>query len=249
MDKTLIKGLQVLEFVAREPRSVRITDVAAEMNLTKSNAYRVLKTLESAGFLVQDPANKDFKPSLKVWELGMQVAARMDLRTLAANALRQLADESRETVHLAVLDKSEVIYIEKIDSPEPVGAYTQLGGRAPAYCVATGKALLSQMPEAELAPLLANLHKFTASTITNAKALRAELRAAEAQGYAINRGEWRDAVWGLASVIRDTTGASVAAVGVSGPQYRLDDPATCERLAGLVKTAARKVSEALSYRG
>lgn len=248
MDKTLLKGLDVLSHVALSDQNVRITEVATELGLTKSNAYRLLKTLESAGFLQQDPNTKDFKPSLRLWELGLHAVRRLDLRAVAADSLRRLSEASRETVHLAVLDGGEVIYVEKIDSAEPVAAYTRLGGRAPAYCVATGKALLSQMPEADFSKLGLSLKKHSQFTITSMKALRAELAKAAANGFAINRGEWRESVWGLASAIRDATGAVVAAVGVSGPRFRLESPERCDELAALVKNAAREISASLSYR-
>jgi IclR family KDG regulon transcriptional repressor len=247
MDKTLLKGLQVLNHVVRADRNVRIVDVSTALNLTKTNAYRALRTLESAGFVRQDPATKEFGPSLKLWELGMQVVGRLDLRAHAGDVLRRLAAESRETVHLAVLDGAEVIYIEKIDSPEPVAIYSRLGGRGPAYCSSTGKALLSQLSEQELAPLLVNLERHSATTITDADALRAELATTRQQGYAVNRGEWHESVWGVAAVVCYPTGEAAAAISASGPRYRIEDPARCEHLAGLVKAAARDVSESLRH--
>lgn len=248
MDKTLFKGLQVLELVAKSEGRMRITDVATALALTKSNAYRVLRTLEAAGFLKQDPVGKSFIPSLKLWELGTNVISHFDLRTRAAETLKMLADESRETVHLSILEGNEVIYVDKIDSLEPVSAYTRLGGRAPAYCVATGKALLSRLPEAELAPILAHLERHSPNTITDPEALRAELAEARARGYAINRGEWREGVWGLATAFSDPMGAFSAAVGVSGPQYRLDVDNRCEKLAVMVQVAARNILKAMSYK-
>lgn len=247
MDKTLLKGLQVLTHVARSDRNVRTTDVASELNMTKSNAYRLLRTLEAAGFVRQNPDTKDFAASTKLWELGTLVMSRLDLRERASDALRQLAETSRETVHLAILDGAEVVYIDKIDSPEPVASYTRLGGRAPAYCVATGKALLSALPEIELASLLPSLKQYSPSTITERDVLYADLAATRARGFAINRGEWRDAVWGLASPIRNMAGTAVAAVGVSGPQYRLEDAQRCSDLADLVRTAAGEI-ERSAYR-
>lgn len=247
MDKTLLKGLQVLEHVARSEHSLRITDVAADLGLTKSNAYRLLRTLEAAGFVEQNADTRNFAANTKLWELGTQVISRLDLRSHAAESLRRLADKSRETVHLAILDGTEVVYIDKIDSPEPVASYTRLGGRAPAYCVATGKALLAQLPETELADHVDKLIPHAPSTITDLKALRSELAETRARGYAINRGEWRDAVWGIASPIRHNTGAAVAAVGVSGPQYRLDDERRCAELIDMVRSAAGEI-EARTYR-
>lgn len=249
MDKTLLKGLQVLTHVAHADRNVRIMDVAESLNLTKSNAYRVLKTLESAGFIRQDPRTKDFLPSIRIWELGTQVMNRLDIRSRAAEALHRLAEQSRETVHLAILDGREVVYIDKIDSPEPVSAYTRLGGRAPAHCVATGKAMLSQLADAELSRLLVDLERHSPFTITDPARLREELAEARANGHSINRGEWRDSVWGLAAPITDASGGVAAAVGVSGPRYRLDSEPRCEELALLVRRAARDILESLRHRG
>lgn len=246
MDKTLVKGLQVLEFVARSDRNVRIADVAAGLDLTKSNAYRALKTLEHVGFLRQDPSTKDFMAGMKIWELGIEVGNRFDVRARAAESMRDLAVVSLETVHLAVLDGAEVIYVDKIDSSEPVAAYTRLAGRAPAHCVATGKALLSHLSEAQLAPLLEDLPRHSEFTIVDPAALRADLAASRQRGYAVNRGEWRESVWGIAAVIADAAGDSIAAIGVSGPRYRLDDADRFEKLAALVKSAAATISN--SYR-
>jgi DNA-binding IclR family transcriptional regulator len=248
MDTTLLKGLQVLDHIARADHIVRIAEVATQLNFTKSNAYRVLKTLESAGYVRQDPSTKGFAPTLKLWELGMQVGNRLDLRARAHDILQRLAEASRETVHLSVLDGQDVIYIDKIDSREPVSVYTTLGGRAPAYCVATGKALLSQLPDHELAQILVNLQKHSKFTITDPGVLRADLAKANALGYAINRGEWRDSVWGLASAVRDAAGVVVAAVGVSGPRYRLENEDRCAELAGLVQVAAADISKQLGCR-
>lgn len=242
MDKTLLKGLQVLTSVTTAERSVRITDIADELGFTKSNAYRLLKTLEVAGFIQQNAVSKEFSPSLKLWELGMKAVGRLNLRDIAHQPILQLAELSRETVHLAVLDDLEVIYIEKIDSPEPIGAYTQLGGRAPACCVATGKALLSQMPDEVLAEKFVSLTAYSKNTITDRDQLIAELQQARAQGFALNRGEWRESVWGMASAITDTTGKFRAAVGVSGPQFRFEGEERRSELAAMVMKTAREIS-------
>jgi len=248
MDKTLLKGLQVLEHVAASPRPVRSAHVANELGLMKSNAHRVLKTLEHAGYLVQDPETKEFSSGLKLWEMGAQIVDRLDLRKSASVLLHDLAQETGEAVHLSVLDRSEVIYIDKIDSPQPVGAYTRTGGRAPAYCVATGKALLSELPEEELAPVLTGLEAFSKHTITDPEALREELRLTRERGYSVNRGEWRDSVWGLAAVVRDARNEPVAAVGVSGPEFRISSPEREEELGAAVRRYAQLISRALGNR-
>jgi len=245
MDKTLLKGLQVLELVTSSDQNLRITDVARMLKMTKSNAYRLLRSLEAAGYVSQNIVTKEFASSLKIWELGMQVIRRFDFRARAGGTLRDLADRSRETVHLAILDGREVIYIDKVDSLEPVAAYTRLGGRAPAHCVATGKALLAELAEAELAPRLEGLVRHSPFTIVDPIKLRAEFRQIRAQGYAINRGEWRDSVWGIACPIKDAKDVVTAAVGVSGPRYRLDDVQRSDSLTAMVQTAAAQIGKLL----
>lgn len=246
MDKTLLKGLEILGYVVKAKGSVRITDVAAELGLTKSNAYRTLRTLESAGYLTQDSSSKEFVPSMRIWEMGMAVGGRMDLKSRAAALLQALADESHETVHLAILDGTEVLYIDKIDSIEPVASYTRLAGRAPAHCVATGKAILSCSDDRVLEPVLNNLKRYSDHTITTKAEFKEALSEVRKRGFAINRGEWRDTVWGIAAPIFDLTGRPVASVGVSGPKYRIEAEDTLERLSHLVVAVSRGISEKLT---
>jgi DNA-binding IclR family transcriptional regulator len=115
--------------------------------------------------------------------------------------------------------------------------------------VATGKALLSQLPRAALEPILAELRPYSEHTITDPALLLEELHEARRKGFAINRGEWRSSVWGIAAVIHDATQSVIAAVGVSGPSYRLNDEKRCEVLAAKVMGYADEISRNLGYRG
>lgn len=247
MDKTLIKGLMVLERIARSESAVRVTEVAANLGLTKSNAHRVLKTLEFAGYVKQDPRTKEFDSSLKLWELGSEIVGRLDLRSRAAGALRRLAELSQESAQLSILDGGHVIYIDKVDGGDPVRMSTRLGGRAPAYCVATGKALLSQLPQEETEARIGELRKQTAETITDRQQLLDELDEARQRGFAVSRGEWHEGTWGIASAIADASGNAIAAVGVSGPQFRYSQPGQVERLGEIVRSTAAEISSRLGY--
>ncbi len=110
------------------------------MGLTKSNAHRLLQTLVGCGYVRNLAQSGRYELTLKVWTLGAAVVGRLDLKTVASEYMERLCQLSGETVHLSVLDGAEVMYIDKIDSPQPVRAYSRIGGRVPAYCVATGKA-------------------------------------------------------------------------------------------------------------
>jgi IclR family KDG regulon transcriptional repressor len=248
MDKTLLKGLLVLEAVASQTEdSMSIQALATQLGLTKSNAHRTLQTLAHAGYAVRDEASGNYRGTLKLFELGAKQLARLDVRPLASPTMRRLADRTEETVHLSVLDGDTVIYIDKLDSPQPVRAYSVVGGRAPAYCVATGKALLAFQPEDYLACRVSELKKFTSLTITDHAVLQVELGRVARSGFAVNRGEWHETVGGVASPIFDGLGAVVAAIGISGPLERLG-PKRIKALIPDVLRAGADISRAMGYR-
>jgi DNA-binding IclR family transcriptional regulator len=248
MDKTLLKGLLVLEAVAgQNGESVSIQALAIQLGLTKSNAHRTLQTLAHAGYAVRDETTGNYRSTLKLFELGAKQLAHLDVRRLAGPTMRRLADVTAETVHLSVLDGDTVIYVDKIDSPQPVRAYSVVGGRAPAYCVATGKVLLAFQTEDYLERRVNELKKFTPATITDRAALQAELGRVARSGYAVNRGEWRETVGGVASPIFDGLGAVVAAIGISGPLERLGQK-RIKALTPDVLRAGADISRAMGYR-
>jgi DNA-binding IclR family transcriptional regulator len=160
--------------------------------------------------------------------------------------MQQLARLTKETIHLSILDGMDVIYLNKIESPHPVRAYSTIGGRAPAHCVASGKALLAWQGNAFLQGLEPRLATPTSRSIANRDALFDELAKIRRQGFAVNRGEWRDGVGGIAAIVFDMAGAPVAAIGISGPLERLR-PATVRKYSQLVVDAACNLSRSLGY--
>jgi IclR family transcriptional regulator, KDG regulon repressor len=245
MDKTLLKGLGLLETLSRSPKARGVSELAEEVGLTRSNTHRTLQTLVAAGYVYQNQASS-YGCTLKLFELANAVLARIDVVEVAQPPIQALATRTLETVHLSVLDGIEVIYLQKIDSPQPVRAYTSVGGRAPAYCVATGKAMLAYRGREYLERLEGVMRAYTPSTITSVAALEEELRQVRTREYAINRGEWRASVCGLASAIFDASGRPVAGVGISGPIERLK-PARLNQFADDVVLAARQISKALGH--
>ncbi|WP_353236316.1 IclR family transcriptional regulator [Diaphorobacter ruginosibacter] len=222
MDKTFIKGLVLLEAMARNDKGSGVSELAAQLLLNKSNVHRLLQALVHQGFARKNAETNRYELTMKMWELGSRIAGKLDVRLESLPFMKQLAEETRETVHLSILDGAEVLYIEKIDSPQPVRAYTTVGGRAPAQCVATGKALLAWADEEVLANVKNRLKAHTGKSIVRLGDLRRQLEEIRTTGYAINTGEWREQVVGAAAPIRDASGRVVAALGISGPAERLD---------------------------
>jgi DNA-binding IclR family transcriptional regulator len=249
MDKTLLKGLMVLEAVTEvENRPRTIEELASRVGLTRSNTHRTLQTLVHAGYVVKDDDSGGYRATVRLFELGARQLAQLDVRKLAQPAMRRLTDETGETVHLSVLDGMDVVYIDKIDSAQPIRAYSYIGGRAPAYAVATGKALLAHQPDGYIARCAGQLQAHTPKTITSMAALEDEMRKVRRQGYAINRGEWRASVGGVAVAIFNSLEQPVAALGISGPLERLG-ASRMKELAPTVAACAREVSRCMGHHG
>jgi DNA-binding IclR family transcriptional regulator len=221
LNNTLVKGLALLEVLAHSDRAMGLSELANRIEIGKSNAHRLLQALTERGYVRRNAAGGTYQASLRLWELGTAVFSHLDLPQLAAPAMEGLLARSRETVHLSVLDNDDVVYVHKLESPEPVRAYSQVGGRAPAYCVATGKAMLAFTSEAMLRDVAKHLKRYTPRTIVEPEEFLREMHRIRLQGYAVNRGEWRESVCGVAAPIRDPSGKVIAAIGISGPAERL----------------------------
>lgn len=252
MDSTLVKGLSVLEWLARAPKACRAVDVAQALNLPRSNAHRTLQTLVACGWAVQDPVTSSYRASLRLFELGALVDSALDLKTWVQPHLAKLAQASGETIHLAVLQGAEIVYLDKFDSPLPVAAYSRIGGRAPAYCVASGKAILAAM-KLDLEALARQLDhpgglltRHTPNTLTTLDSLYADLERSRDRGWAENREEWRLGVCGLGAPVFNARAEVVAAVGMSVPSIRFAKK-QARQLADQLSACARQASEALGY--
>jgi len=248
MDATFLKGLRMLQALALSDRPRGVTELGRELGVTKSNAHRLLKTLVHSGFAQNNADAGKYSATLKVWELGSHVLSRVDVKNVSGALLQALADKTGESVHLSLLSEGSVVYIDKIDSVQPVRAYSQIGKGAPAYCVATGKALLAHQSPEMIASLCERLEANTSRTITNAAELQRELARVRQLGYALNRGEWREGVCGVAAPIRDVSHNVIAAVGISGPESRMK-PAFMREQAPVVIETAELISRALGYSG
>lgn len=249
MDKTLLKGLMVLETINRlNGEALTLQEIADEVGLTVSNTHRTLQTLVHAGYVRRDAISGVYVCTLKMFEMGVQRLASMDIRRIAASFMRKLARATNETVHLSVLDGMDVVYIDKIDSPQPVIAYSVVGGRAPAYAVATGKVLLAFQDPDYIEQFVDAISKHTSATHVSLPALRQELADVARIGYAINLGEWRSGIGGVAAPIFNGLDKIVGALGISGPLDRLA-PEKIGTYAPIVQRTAQKLSAHMGYQG
>lgn len=244
MDKTLVKGVQLLGHLVAAAAPCGVSELARRSGLNPSNVHRTLQTWAHLGFVTQDVDSGAYRCTLQLFEWGSRVADGLDVRRVAREHLARIAHHTEETIHLSVLDGADIVYLERIDSPQPVRAYSEIGGRAPAHCVATGKALLAFADDEVVARLPLPLPRHTARTVADLAALRTQFKAIRQTGYAVNREEWRSGVSGLGAPIFGPSAKAIAAVGLSAPASRMDS-ARLKSLGVALVATARDITLAL----
>lgn len=246
MEQTVQKALNLLEALVRSGQPRRLTELSRELGLTKPNVYRLLSTLSVLGYVKKDQATSLYSPTLKLWEMGSMLVRDVDLQTVAGPRLRRLCDETHESVQLAVFDAGYVVYVDKVDSPQPLKAITSIGSRVPATVVSTGKAMLAWMGPEALDRAMEHVKRYTPITMTKRKDIEHDLEESRERGYAMNRGEFRAGVCGIAAPVRDRSGGVVAAVGVWGSDKNILGSRR-EELGHMAVAAARDISRELGF--
>ncbi|WP_079144739.1 IclR family transcriptional regulator [Streptomyces agglomeratus] len=237
------RAVSVLEILARLGEA-GVTEIADELEVHKSTAFRLLGVLENRGLVGQAKDRGKYYLGAGVLRLAGAAAGRLDISQESAPVVRELADEAGETVNLAVLDDDAAVNIMQARGAASVTAQNWLGRRTPLHATSSGKVLLAGLPEATRELFLARrLPRFTEHTVTSAAELRAQLAEIAADGYAVVSEEMEVGLSAVAAPVRAHDGKVVGAVSVSGPVYRMDEA----RLVELAKLAVDAAGE-LSYR-
>jgi DNA-binding IclR family transcriptional regulator len=240
------KALDLLgTFSLRESR-LSLAELAGRTGIPRPTAFRLLTTLEQSGFVAK--AGGGYQLGIKCFILGNVVAATLDLREKARRHLEELRDTTGETVHLAVLEAWHVVYLERLQSPHPIGFMrSRIGAVVPAYCTSLGKTLLAFAPPAGVEAWLRTqtLKALTPDTITSSRKLMKGLRTIRERGYAIDEQEHEVGVRCVAAPIFSHSGQVVAAISVAGPAERMPRPLVGSAMAAAVVDVARAISSEL----
>jgi DNA-binding IclR family transcriptional regulator len=244
------RALDVLRLLSDgEPRL--LAQVSGGVGLHSSTTFRVLATLIGRNFVERDEQTGQYTLGLASLELARAYQDGHYLRRLALPALQRLRDDTGETVHLAVLENMDVVYLDKQQSFQAVGIMSsRVGARLPAYCTGIGKALLAFAPGATVRRALAcgPLPRYTAMTITDTGELLRELARVRERGYAFDRGEREAEIRCVAAPLFGRHGELLAAISVAGPANRMEPLETNEALIGQVVSSAQSISTTLGYR-
>lgn len=244
--QSLDRALTMLLTIADSPRpGLTLAAATAALGYSKATAQRLLRTLVSREFLQYDESLGVYSLGVANVRLGSEYLHRLDLRAVALPTMRSLVADTRETAHLGILSGSDVVYIELVDSPQPVRIFSRVGDAVPAYATGTGKAILAWVGDDQLpAHLPATLEARTPNTLTTQEALLADLHLTRERGFAIDSAENREGLRSYAAPIFDFSDAVVAAVSIAGPANRVTTALDAEFGERIIR-AARTISLAL----
>lgn len=235
------KTFRVLEAFTPDHPELGVTEISNKLKLDKSSVSRILMTLTSNGFLEKNPFNRKYRLGWKLVDLGNRVVSRYDVRASASPFMEELAERIGEIVHLSILDKNEIVYLEKRGGGQPLTVATRVGGRNPAHSSAMGKVLLAGLSQKELSNVLAigPLVRSTPNTITEVPKLEKELEKVQKQGYAIDNEESFLGIKCVAAPIKDANGKLIAAISASVPTQRMGRERLKEIRTCVLETAQR----------
>ena len=234
------RAIDILLCFCREKPALSLTEISESVQMSKSTVHRLLATLEGRRFLTRDKNTGTYRLGFQFIEMAALVD--MDLQRLSFPYMQRLSASCGETVDLAVLDGTSVIYLQVIESRQRVKIAVAVGQRLPAYCTASGKALLAFLPEEQVHQILREeFLRYTERTPASPTAVQEALRATRAQGFAISEQEYENDINAVAAPVLSNTQYPIAAVAVAGPSYRL----THDRMLDLGKTL-RGITEAVA---
>jgi DNA-binding IclR family transcriptional regulator len=241
------RAISVLEILARRGEA-GVSEVAAQIAVHKSTAFRLLASLEGRGLVEQSEERGKYRLGFGVVRLAGAVSARMDLTRHGRPVCERLAGEIGETVNLAVAQALHAVNLDQVRGPGAVTAHNWVGQPTPLHATSSGKVLLAWMDGAGVRELIGPgpLERFTAATVTSLDALQAELAEIRAAGFAVTVEEYELGLNAMAAPIRGHTGDVVAAVSASGPAYRFTEARMHDLVPRLVD-GAREISQRLGH--
>ena len=241
---TVGKALDVLELIAAQGAPVRFSDLLELSPFPKATLYRLIQTLTKQNMLQHDPVSGTYAPGVRLVRLAHHAWAQSSLAPIARNHIDALSRETGETIHLAQMERGQVLYVDKRNAARTIEMFAQAGKVGPAYCTGVGKAMMAYLDEAGLAEAMKaqSFYRHTPHTLTTEADLRAELARIRARGYAFDREEHEPGIICCAVPILSRSGRPLGALSLTTSTAR----ATLEQLearSGLLIDVAQNIAK------
>jgi IclR family acetate operon transcriptional repressor len=240
------RAVTILEILARKGET-GVTELAAELGVHKSTAFRLAAALELRGLVEQPGERGKYRLGLGLIRLAGAATVRMDLSQQSRPVCERLAVEVAETINVAILDHDEAVNIDQVYGPSALTTHNWVGQRTPLHATSSGKVLLAHLPaEVQKKRLAAPLERYTAGTVTDPGVLLDQLQRVLTDGFACCVEELETGLNAVAAPVLAHNGQVVAAISASGPSFRLTE-ARIPEVAAAVRAAAEEVSARLGY--
>ncbi len=248
---TLDKSISVLEAIVRQPEGIGTRAIAHELKINVATAHNIATTFAARGYIRQDEVTRLFHPGLRLMLLSRHPAYLRMLTASARDVVRAVAAELNESVMLASSDHGRLINLEYVPSQQALRVQEPEDVSGVAHCTAFGKLILAHFDEASLESYLAQhgLGRYTASTITDPAAFRAELLKVRSDGFSHTKDEYCEGISALAVPIHDPWGSVFAALGASAPTVRLQNAEQVEFTLNGLRRGAREIEQRWTKNG
>ncbi|AWI74377.1 IclR family transcriptional regulator [Parazoarcus communis] len=238
-DTPTLRLFALLEVIAQKNQFFSLQSLVEETGLPKPTLHRMLQQLESAGMLQRDGDGRHYSTGMRLRRMAEQLLLNNTVHGARRAVLRQLVDEVGESCNLTALSGSEVLYLDRVETPAPLRFYLHPGSRVPAHCSASGKLFLGQMSPSQRKRLLEHtpLEKYTARTLTTFEALDAEVERVSRDGYAFDDEEFLPGLFCLAVLVPNPNGRSNTGIAIQAPVMRLSHDKVLKLLPALQRAA------------
>ena len=243
--RALDRGLVLLRELA-QVGSITLTDLAIRADMPPSSIHRMLFTLQKHGFVEFDETIQEWQIGIETYRIGNTYLARTNLVEAARKPLRHLMEETGETANLGIADNGDVVFIDQIETHNPIRAFFRPGTRSHMHASGIGKSLLADLPHRDVEKILKlkGQPEFTVKTLTSSDNLMADLERTRKRGWSIDDEERYLGMRCVASNIYNSFGEAVAGISISGPTVRFPDEVVA-KLGPVVKRAAAEVTNAI----
>lgn len=243
--RALDRGLVLLRELA-EVRNITLSDLASRAEMPPSSTHRILSTLQKHGFVEFDEVTQEWMIGIEAFRIGNTFLLRTNLVEAARKTLRHLMEETGETANLGITDSGDVVFVDQVETQNPIRAFFRPGTRGHMHSSGIGKSLLADMPRRDVEKIIKEKGQpgFTPNTLVSSEALFEDLNKTRKRGWSIDDEERHSGMRCVAANIYNTFGEAIAGISVSGPAVRFPDSVIAE-LGPKVKQAADEVTNAV----
>ncbi|MBP7278591.1 MAG: IclR family transcriptional regulator [Sedimentibacter sp.] len=245
--QSIDRAVAILDCFSEEKKELKLSEISERLGLNKSTVHGIISTLKYHGFISQDEETQKYKLGIRFVQFGDLVINSMNIRNAAVPVIDAVCEKIEETVHVAMLDGLDVVWIEKRECTKSIKTSTKIGARLPAYTTADGKIIICYQNKDKIKNYLPKrIPQYTNNTITNKSEFIKKLEEMKKNGYAIDNEEYVEGLKCVAAPIFDHDGKVRFSLSTTGPAFRMNEERIKELIV-IIKEAANEISQRIGY--